>query len=88
MTYDFDDPAKFEEDYDATAAKRQTQMGGKKDESNDLNRNSSKKSAKSVRSYISNVSEINKSNLSRFGKMKITFLVGNTIVSLKAQHKS
>ena len=55
MTYDFDDPRKFEDEYDASAEKGKTAP-------KDLQRNVSKlskMSIKSVKSYISNLSEKN-----------------------------
>ena len=79
MTYDFDDPNKFEDDYDATAAKRNA---GKEPEVTDfaIGRSDTKASAKSAASYVSNASEVNKNNLSRFGRNKLIFLIFNAIV--------
>ena len=76
MTYDFDDPTKFEDEYDATAVKRGLQP--KKEHA--VDRSNSKMSAKSARSYISNLSEINRQNLSTFHTNKIVFLGFNGIV--------
>ncbi len=79
MTYDFDDPEKFEDNYDATAVAQ-----NKKGNVVDIIRSNTLKSMKSVRSYISNISEINKKNFAEFTRQKIVFLVFNGIVRLKS----
>jgi hypothetical protein len=84
MTYDFDNPDKFEDDYDATAAKNKYKAKVKEFE---LNRNNSQMSAmtqssyaSSVSSYVSNLSLLNKTNLGYFGKSKKAFLVAAGLV--------
>ena len=75
MTYDFDDPQKFEEDYNASAVAQK-----KKGNVVDIIRSNTLKSMASVKSYISNISEINKKNFAEFTRQKIVFLVFNAIV--------
>ena len=74
MTYDFDDPRKFEDEYDASKEKNETYL---------LSRKGSKLSAISVESAVSNLSEINRPNLRYFGKAKIGFITMTSIVRIK-----
>jgi hypothetical protein len=76
MTYDFDDPNKFEDGYDATAAARAKKNGNVAD----IIRQNTIKSIQSVRSYISNISEVNKKNFAQFTTQKTVFLVVNGVV--------
>lgn len=77
MTYDFDDPNKFEDDYDATAAANAKRSGNVVD----IIRRNTVKSMKSVRSYISNISEVNKKNFAEFTRQKVVFLIFNGLVT-------
>jgi hypothetical protein len=76
MTYDFDDPSKFEDGYDATAAAHSKKNGAVAD----IIRRNTVKSIQSVRSYISNISEVNKKNFAQFTSQKTVFLVFNGLV--------
>ena len=84
MTYDFDDPNKFQDGYDASAIANAKKNGNVVD----IIRRNTAKSMMSVRSYISNISEVNKKNFAQFTRQKTIFLVFNGLVIFSLVNKS